>query len=188
MRCEHKRQKSTCKECGGSSLCIHKRQKNTCKECGGSAICEHKIQRATCKECGGSAICEHKIRRATCKICDIEGYIANRMRIRLRIALKNNSKERSTIEYLGCSIEAFREYFESLFKDGMSWNNIEEWHIDHIKPCCSFELSKEEEKIKCFHYTNLQPLWAYENLSKGDKFDDKNFNRIWDKNKWINKN
>jgi len=53
----------------------------------------------------------------------------------------------------------------------MSWNNYTYigWHVDHIKPCCQFDLSKPEEQAKCFHYTNLQPLWAEENLTKGKK-------------------
>ena len=53
----------------------------------------------------------------------------------------------------------------------MTWNNhgIYTWHIDHIKPCDSFDLSNEEDQKKCFHYTNMQPLWALENLSKSNK-------------------
>jgi hypothetical protein len=54
----------------------------------------------------------------------------------------------------------------------MSWNNygIKGWHIDHIKPCSSFDLSDLEQQKKCFHYTNLQPLWWYDNLIKSDKY------------------
>ena len=67
--CEHKRQRSHCKECGGGSICEHKRQRYQCKECGGSSICEHKRRRSRCKECGGSSICEHKRQRSICKEC-----------------------------------------------------------------------------------------------------------------------
>ncbi len=68
-RCIHGRQKSHCKECGGSGICVHQRQKSKCKECGGSSICEHQRIRATCKECSGSSICEHKRIRYQCKEC-----------------------------------------------------------------------------------------------------------------------
>ena len=52
----------------------------------------------------------------------------------------------------------------------MSWGNYGKWHVDHIRPCASFNLVNEEEQKKCFHYTNLQPLWAKDNLSKGSKY------------------
>ena len=68
-KCEHNRQKSRCKECGGVSICEHNRQKNQCKECGGSNICEHNRYKPTCKECGGSNICEHKRIKNQCKEC-----------------------------------------------------------------------------------------------------------------------
>ena len=55
----------------------------------------------------------------------------------------------------------------------MSWENHGTWHIDHRVPCAKFDLTKKEEQEKCFHYTNLQPLWAKDNLSKGNKYDEK---------------
>ena len=57
------------------------------------------------------------------------------------------------------------------FSDGMSWGNMGEWHIDHIRPCASFDLSDPEQQRECFHYTNLQPLWAEDNLAKSDSWD-----------------
>jgi len=60
-----------------------------------------------------------------------------------------------------------RLHLERQFKDGISWDNYGEWHIDHIRPCAKFDLSKPEEQRACFHYTNLQPLWEKENVSKG---------------------
>ena len=93
------------------------------------------------------------------------------LRIRLNKALRNNQKYGNTIKLIGCSIEQLKQHLESKFKLDMSWNNygIYGWHIDHIKPCASFDLSKPSEQRKCFHYTNLQPLWAIDNLKKGMK-------------------
>jgi len=77
-----------------------------------------------------------------------------------------------TIELTGCSMEKLKQHLEKQFKPGMSWNNWSQfgWHIDHIKPRALFNLMNPEEQRKCFHYTNLQPLWAEENLSKGDRY------------------
>jgi hypothetical protein len=87
---------------------------------------------------------------------------------------RNIGKQHKTFELLGCSKKEFIDYFESKFTEGMTWDKIgKEIHIDHIRPCCSFNLKDEEEQKKCFHYTNLQPLWAKDNLSKGNKYDEK---------------
>ena len=97
-----------------------------------------------------------------------------RTRILKLLKLKNADKFNKFYDYLGCTKQEFIEYFQQKFKEGMTWENHGEWHIDHIKPCASFNLLNEEEQKKCFHYTNLQPLWASENLSKGCKFIDNN--------------
>ena len=65
--------------------------------------------------------------------------------------------------------ELINAYKQKQFKVGMSWSNYGKWEIDHIKPCASFDLSKPREQRKCFHYTNLQPLWKLENRSKNDR-------------------
>ena len=80
-------------------------------------------------------------------------------------AKKNNT----TMELTGCSVIFLKGYLEAKFKDGMNWSNHGLWHIDHIKPCISFNLLDENEQKACFHYSNLQPLWASENLSKSCK-------------------
>ena len=67
--CQHNKQKSYCKECGGSQICIHKKNKSFCKECGGSQICIHKRYKRHCKECGGKGICTHGRRKSSCKDC-----------------------------------------------------------------------------------------------------------------------
>ena len=92
------------------------------------------------------------------------------LRSRLGTALSRQkaSKSDSTMELVGCPIEFLRGYLEARFQEGMNWENHGEWHVDHIRPCASFDLSDPEQQRKCFHYTNLQPLWASDNLSKGD--------------------
>ena len=76
------------------------------------------------------------------------------------------SKPAETLKLLGCTWQQAKEHIESLFQPGMSWKNHGEWHIDHIRPVASFAM---EEMHFMNHYTNLQPLWAAENLSKGRK-------------------
>ena len=63
-------------------------------------------------------------------------------------------------------------WLELQFKDGMSWNNwsYKGWHVDHIRPCSSFDLKLSEHQQACCHFTNLQPLWAKDNLKKSDNF------------------
>ena len=193
--CEHGSQKFQCKKCCGSAFCEHGRRKSRCKECGGSGICEHGRQKSICKECGGSAICEHGREKSKCKECDPNGYLVNLMRSRVRDALKSFStrKDRKhTIEYVGCSIEDLRTHLENQFEKEaercghpISWENQGEWHIDHIKPCASFNLDLEEERHKCFHYTNLQPMWGPDNMSKHDTYDEDEDERDWDGDKWI---
>ena len=87
------------------------------------------------------------------------------------ITMKIKYKTKKMIALLGCTIKEFKEHFESLFTVGMTWEKFMngEIHIDHILPCSAFELQNSEEQEICFHYTNLQPLWAKDNISKGKK-------------------
>lgn len=96
--------------------------------------------------------------------------VAN-LRKRIRGALKKENKSTSSLELLGESFEVIHDYLTSLFKPGMTWENYghKTWHIDHKIPCYLFDLNDPEQQKKCFHYTNLQPLWAKDNLSKGKK-------------------
>ena len=98
---------------------------------------------------------------------DINYKIKGNLRGRLYKAVKGLAKSDTTLKLLGCDIEHLKTQLESSFTDGMSWDNYGEWHIDHIAPCASFDLSNSEEQEECFHYTNLQPLWAEDNLKKG---------------------
>jgi len=94
--------------------------------------------------------------------------IKNSLRSRLYAFVKGKNAN-SSFEFVGCSIDELKKHLSSQFTEGMSWKNYGEWHIDHIKPCSSFDLSIEEQQHKCFHYSNLQPLWAKDNLKKGAK-------------------
>ena len=101
---------------------------------------------------------------------NMEHRIKCNLRTRIWEAIKGNNKSQSTIDLLGCSISLLKEHLAVRFKDNMNWDNYGEWHIDHIRPCSSFDLSDPSQQQKCFHYTNLQPLWAKDNLSKGSKY------------------
>lgn len=92
--------------------------------------------------------------------------LTHRLRSRLTAALKGLCKAAPTRELLGCSAEELKKHLESLFQPGMSWENRQEWHIDHIRPCASFNLLEPEQQRCCFHYSNLQPLWAKDNIAK----------------------
>jgi len=93
--------------------------------------------------------------------------------VRLYDAVKHQRgvKSAKTLELLGCTVEQLHTFLEAEFTDGMTWENYGEWHIDHIRPCASFNLEDPEEQKKCFHWTNLQPLWAKDNLAKSDRLD-----------------
>jgi hypothetical protein len=104
---------------------------------------------------------------------DINFRLSNAMRSRVRAAVKSGGGEKAalTMELIGCTIDQLRTFLEAEFSDGMTWDNYGEWHIDHDRPCASFNLEDPEEQKRCFHWTNLQPLWAKDNLSKGDRLD-----------------
>ena len=101
---------------------------------------------------------------------DVLFKLKHTLRNRLNNALRQNHKSGSAVNDLGCSIEEFKNYIQSKFKDGMNWKNQGEWHIDHIKPLSSFDLTDRNQLLEACHYTNLQPLWAIENLKKSDSF------------------
>ena len=101
----------------------------------------------------------------------IQGRLRSNLRTRLYSAINGNQKTGSAVCDLGCTIDELKAYLEVLFRPGMTWDNwaFDGWHIDHIKPLVSFDLTDREQFLQACHYTNLQPLWAKENLSKSDK-------------------
>jgi len=91
-----------------------------------------------------------------------------RRRINIFLSLKNISKKNKTFEIIGCTPQQLKEHIEKQFTNGMCWDLLgKKIHIDHIIPLCSAK--NEEEVFKLCHYSNLQPLWAEDNLSKGGK-------------------
>ncbi len=96
--------------------------------------------------------------------------VAECLRARMRSAIKNNHKAGSAVADLGCSIECFKRFLEHQFQEGMTWDNHGEWHIDHVKPLASFDLTDRKQFLEAANWTNHQPLWAEDNLRKGGKY------------------
>lgn len=100
--------------------------------------------------------------------------IADALRTRLSSALKkyNQEKKVSAVNNLGCSLSFLVKHLEFQFKSRMTWDNYGAvWHIDHIRPMASFNMTKKSEQKNACHYTNLQPMYAKANLKKSDKWD-----------------
>lgn len=100
-----------------------------------------------------------------------EYRVLENLRCRLRSVLTRGTKSASTLNLLGCTPEQLTDHLASQFTEGMTWDNYGEWHVDHIRPCASFDLLDPEQQRQCFHFTNLQPLWAVDNLRKGASYD-----------------
>jgi len=108
---------------------------------------------------------------------DLSFAIAVRLRTRLARALRKypatqgESVTASMKVLLGCTVSELVSYLESKFLPKMSWGNRKLWHVDHIRPLSSFDLTDAEQRRVAFHYTNLQPLWARDNIRKGGRYD-----------------
>jgi len=96
--------------------------------------------------------------------------IVDILRSRMNKALDGNSKSASTIELLGCTPEQWRGYIESLFTEGMGWNQRGLWHLDHHHPLAAFDLTDPIQQKYAFHWSNTSPMWAEDNLRKSDKY------------------
>ena len=112
-------------------------------------------------------------RRRIRRKIDTSYRISCNLRHRVGMSITKGYKSKQTMDLLGCSINDLKKHLSSLFQDGMSWKNYGRggWHIDHIRPCSSFDLTDPEQQKQCFHYTNLQPLWEIDNLRKGSKYE-----------------
>ncbi len=104
---------------------------------------------------------------------NVQRKLSQRLRSRIRNILHGVCKKsKPTMDLIGCSANFLIKYLEIQFQPGMTWKNYGQfgWHIDHIIPCSAFDLTDFKQQEKCFHYTNLQPLWAIDNLSKGKTY------------------
>lgn len=186
-KCPHGRLKYACLECGGKGICEHKKHKYLCAECGGRGICEHRRIKRTCVECKGPGICEHRKRKNLCVECKGKGIYVHR-RIRRHCfacsyekacmrtiektamkSMKGRVERKEVSEIFGCSMVEYRKYMEAKFEEGMTWENHGEWHIDHIIPL-QYNNPTEEEVRRRNHYTNTQPMWAWQNVLKGSRY------------------
>ena len=113
-------------------------------------------------------------KQGACKGCHSEWAKEYNQRPEVK-ARKEGRKEGSAVDGLHCSIEEFKTKVSRFFKPGMSWddnwgNGPGKWHLDHIIPLSAFDLTNREQFLSAAHYSNYQPLWSEENLSKGDRF------------------
>lgn len=124
--------------------------------------------------------CSDECRKES-KRLNVTERLAHRVRNVIRKSLMTNRKSAKSEALTGCTMSFLREHIGSQFNNGMNWDKFLNAgklgiHIDHIKPIASFDLSKPSEQKKCFHYTNLQPMWAIENIRKGSKLNYENTN------------
>jgi len=100
---------------------------------------------------------------------DFNFKLTSNLRNRITKVLKGLTKSKRTMELIGCTIDELWIHMESKFTDGMTRKNYGKWHVDHIKACAKFDLTNPKQQQICFNYTNLQPLWAIDNIRKGAK-------------------
>lgn len=110
-------------------------------------------------------------RKRTRRQNDPDFRLKDNLRARIQRAIKKESRSGSSLDYLGCSIPFLKAYLESLFTEGMTWDNWgkgkDKWNIDHIVPLARFDLSDLQHRALATHYLNLQPLWSDDNVKKG---------------------
>jgi len=130
--------------------------------------------RSVCKKCDRIYDRNYNTQR---KRNDLNYKLRKGLSARIRQALRHQKshKTSATIKMLGCSIAELKAFLQNKFEDGMTWENYGEWHVDHIKPCAAFDLTKTDEQNKCFNFSNLQPLWEEDNHTKNSFFDGKRY-------------
>ena len=89
-----------------------------------------------------------------------------REKIRKALARSGARKTSPSFDLVGCDRERLIAHIEAQFSEGMSWRNYGAWHIDHIRPVCTFDLTNPDQQRAAFNFRNLRPLWAHENLAR----------------------
>lgn len=148
---------------------IHKHHKDGHR--GYCKLCQRKIDRE-CSPVYRPTKTAYKARKYK---NDLSFRLACLLRARITKVM-NGGKRCSSVKYLlGCSVQQLKTHLEEQFEPGMTWENHSRsgWHIDHIRPCASFDLTDPEQQKQCFHYTNLQPLWAADNFHKSGSWKPK---------------
>jgi hypothetical protein len=103
-------------------------------------------------------------KRRSCAFTKISSAL--RSRIYDAITKAKATKRDKSMNLIGCTVLELMDHLAAKFTEGMTWENHGKWHIDHIRPCSEFDLADPVEQMKCFHFSNLQPLWARDNLMK----------------------
>lgn len=202
---------SYCKECRGYTFGVHHNIK-VIQPTDGTAICTKcsthypswsgyfykDAQKSTgyrtiCKKCCKAKadervdeLREYKRKYECLKRANDENYnLYLKLASRIRCALKEQKKSARTMELVGCSLMELRNWLTMQFTEGMTWVNYGRfgWHIDHVKPCAMFDLTDPDQQTKCFHYTNLQPMWWNDNISKGAKYNGVDYSKPGNKPK-----
>lgn len=136
----------------------------------GNGICARHARKTQCPH-GHPYSKENTIICRSGRMCRECTRVKRNISRRIHSALRHYKKSDSTMKLVGCSLGVLKRHIESQFTTGMSWDNYGQfgWHIDHKIPCAAFDLNEPSQQRKCFHYTNLQPLWWHDNVSQRDK-------------------
>lgn len=118
-------------------------------------------------------------RRRIDHVAALECRIRARIYRALRAHLHGGTTRKvgGAVVLVGCTMPELAAHLEAQFLPGMSWQNRREWHVDHKRPCASFNLSDPAQQLECFHFNNLQPLWATDNRRKSSKWNGKKIHR-----------
>lgn len=180
FRLDTNKYRTSCKECTKSHVKQY-RNDNTEKIVGSKKKYYYKNQEQCCERSRNwynknrdIRLNAHTIYIRNRRQNDNEFKLYSNIRSRIYAALKNNDLEKKffTIEILGCSIHFYKTWLEYQFDEKMNWDNHGDyWHIDHVKPCASFDLLNDIEIKECFNWKNVRPLEKTLNLSKNDRVD-----------------